>query len=57
MIWWLIVLVAYILIAVLFYFKVTKKWNNISKFEQIWFSACWIVVIILKVIEKIIHLG
>lgn len=52
--WWIIILVVWLLGAVASYELVFKKWTeDATKFEQIWYSAIWFLVLILYGIHSI----
>lgn len=41
---WLIALIVWLVGIPVTYFLVTRKWNQQSKFEQIWYSFFWLVL-------------
>ena len=52
--WWIVILVVWLLGAVTSYELVFKKWTeDATKFEQIWYSVIWFLVLILYGIHSI----
>lgn len=52
MIYWIIGIIAYILIGVFSYKKYISK-MDLTKFEKIWFSVLWVTLLPLYGIRKI----
>lgn len=50
---YIIGIIIYAVIAYFVYSKVTSKWENNSKAENIYYSIIWIVLIPLYIIHKV----
>ena len=50
MIYWIIVLVVW-LIGILVTYQITKKWENNTKFEKVYFACLWPLMIPLYIIH------
>lgn len=46
---WFIVILLYVVVGIRTYKYIIDKWNN-TKFEKVWFSCVWIVLIPLYAI-------
>ena len=53
---WLVILIVW-LIGILVAYNFTKKWDNKSKFEKIYFAIIWPILLPLYVIHFLHNLG
>lgn len=56
MVWGIIILILWLVGIPVSYFTIINKWEN-SKFEKIWFSCIWPLLIPLNLIHRIHMMG
>lgn len=49
---WIIIAIVYIVLGILGYLFIIRKWKTPTKFEKIWYSVFWIALIPLWMLHK-----
>ena len=49
---WIIIAIVYIVLGILGYLFIIRKWETPTQFEKIWYSVFWIALIPLWMLHK-----